>query len=142
MASKLLSFTFSAAQVSYWFDSSFSQLDQWVSRDKAVVITDEHVFARHGKKFKGWNTIVLKPGEAYKIQATVDGIIEQLIQLGADRSTVIIGVGGGVVTDITGYVAGIYMRGIRFALVPTSLLAMVDASIGGKNGMAEGMSEI
>jgi 3-dehydroquinate synthase len=139
MASKLLQFSFSAARVSYLFDTSFLQLDKWVSREKAVVITDENVFARHKKKFKGWNTIVLKPGEAYKIQATVDGIIEQLIQLGADRSTVIIGVGGGVVTDITGYVAGIYMRGLRFALVPTSLLAMVDASIGGKNGIDVGV---
>jgi 3-dehydroquinate synthase len=139
MASKLLQFSFSAARVSYLFDTSFLQLDKWVSREKAVVITDENVFARHKKKFKGWNTIVLKPGEAYKIQATVDGVIEQLIQLGADRSTVIIGVGGGVVTDITGYVAGIYMRGLRFALVPTSLLAMVDASIGGKNGIDVGV---
>lgn len=139
MASKHVQFTFSAARVSYLFDTSFAQLDQWVSRDKAVVITDEHVFARHKKKFKGWNTIVLKPGEAYKVQATVDGIVAQLIQLGADRSTILIGVGGGVVTDITGYVAGIYMRGLRFALVPTSLLAMVDASIGGKNGIDVGV---
>lgn len=139
MASKHLQFSFSAARVSYLFDTSFLQLDKWVSRDKAVVITDENVFARHKKKFKGWNTIVLKPGEKYKIQATVDGIIEQLIQAGADRSYTLIGVGGGVVTDITGYVAGIYMRGIRFALVPTSLLAMVDASIGGKNGIDVGV---
>jgi 3-dehydroquinate synthase len=139
MASKRLQFSFSAARVSYLFDTSFLQLDKWVSRDKAIVITDENVFARHKKKFKGWNTIVLKPGEKYKIQATVDGIIEQLIQAGADRSYTLIGVGGGVVTDITGYVAGIYMRGIRFALVPTSLLAMVDASIGGKNGIDVGV---
>ena len=67
MASKLLQFSFSAARVSYLFDTSFLQLDKWVSREKAVVITDENVFARHKKKFKGWNTIVLKPGEAYKI---------------------------------------------------------------------------
>jgi len=139
MASKHLQFSFSAARVSYLFDASFLQLDKWVSPDKAVVITDENVFARHKKKFKGWNTIVLKPGEKYKIQATVDGIIEQLIQAGADRSYTLIGVGGGVVTDITGYVAGIYMRGIRFVLVPTSLLAMVDASIGGKNGIDVGV---
>ena len=67
-----------------------------------------------------------------------DLIIEQLIGFEADRSTTLIGVGGGVVTDLTGYVASIYMRGIRFGFVPTSLLAMVDASIGGKNGVDVG----
>lgn len=69
------------------------------------------------------------------MQATVDSIIEQLIGLGADRKTVLVGVGGGVVTDLTGYVAAIYMRGLSFGFVPTSILAMVDASIGGKNGI-------
>ena len=57
----------------------------------------------------------------------------------ADRKTILIGVGGGVVTDITGYVASIYMRGIPFGFVPTTLLAMVDASIGGKNGIDVGV---
>ena len=52
MASKLLQFSFSAARVSYLFDTSFLQLDKWVSREKAVVITYENVFARHKKKFK------------------------------------------------------------------------------------------
>ena len=66
-------------------------------------------------------------------------IIDQLIAFGADRKTTLIGVGGGVVTDITGYVAGIYMRGIKCGFVPTSILAMVDASIGGKNGIDVGV---
>ncbi|HQS55732.1 MAG TPA: 3-dehydroquinate synthase, partial [Sediminibacterium sp.] len=105
----------------------------------AVLITDEHIFDKHKKKFKGWNTIVLKPGEAYKVQQTVDMIIDQLIAFGADRKTTLIGVGGGVVTDMTGYVAGVYMRGIACGFVPTSILAMVDASIGGKNGIDVGV---
>ncbi len=57
----------------------------------------------------------------------------------ADRKTTLIGVGGGVITDITGYVASVYMRGLRFGFVPTSLLALVDASIGGKNGIDVGV---
>jgi len=61
-----------------------------------------------------------------------------LIGLHADRKSVLIGVGGGVVTDITGYVASVYMRGISFGFVPTTLLAMVDACIGGKNGIDVG----
>ena len=133
------SFTFSNSTVEYFFNSDFSHLEKLVSKDQAVIITDDHLFEKHKRKFKGWNTIVLKPGEAYKVQQTVDVIIDQLIAFGADRKTTLIGVGGGVVTDITGYVAGIYMRGIKCGFVPTSILAMVDASIGGKNGIDVGV---
>jgi 3-dehydroquinate synthase len=109
-----------------------------VDRKNAVIVTDENIFSKHRSKFKNWNVITLKPGEQYKIQLTADAIIEQLIEFQADRSTTLIGVGGGVITDLTGYVASIYMRGIRFGFVPTTLLAMVDASIGGKNGVDVG----
>ncbi len=132
-------YQFSNTTVSYYFDAEFSHIEKIVPKENAVIITDEHVFDKHKKKFKGWNTIVLKPGEEYKVQQTVDVVIDQLLALGADRKTTLIGVGGGVVTDITGYVAGIYMRGIKFGFVPTSLLAMVDASIGGKNGIDVGV---
>jgi 3-dehydroquinate synthase len=104
-----------------------------------VLITDEHIFQAHTKRFKGWKTIVLKPGEEVKVQATVDSVINQLIQLEADRKTTLVGVGGGVITDITGYIASVYMRGLRFGFVPTTLLALVDASIGGKNGIDVGV---
>ena len=136
---KKRSFTFSTTTVQYYFDADFSYIEKLTPKETTVIITDENVFAKHKKKFKGWNTIVLKPGEEYKIQQTVDVVIDQLLAFGADRKTTLIGVGGGVVTDITGYVAGIYMRGIRFGFVPTSLLAMVDASIGGKNGIDVGV---
>jgi len=125
--------------VNYFFDADFSHLEKLVSKEQAVLITDEHIFDKHKRKFKGWNTIILKPGEAYKVQQTVDMMIDQLIAFGADRKTILIGVGGGVVTDMTGYVAGVYMRGIACGFVPTSILAMVDASIGGKNGIDVGV---
>ena len=131
--------SFSSQTVSYYFDASFEHLQKLVKTDNTVVITDENIFAANKKKFTNWRTIVLKPGEEFKVQATVDSIIEQLIELGADRKTVLVGVGGGVITDITGYVAGIYMRGLSFGFVPTSILAMVDASIGGKNGIDVGI---
>ncbi|MDE3252327.1 MAG: 3-dehydroquinate synthase [Bacteroidota bacterium] len=130
---------FSNSSVDYYLNAEFSLVEKLAPRESAVIITDEHVFAKHKKKFKGWNTIVLKPGEEYKVQRTVDMIIGQLIAFGADRKTILIGVGGGVITDMTGYVAGIYMRGIAFGFVPTSLLAMVDASVGGKNGIDVGV---
>ncbi|HEX6332812.1 MAG TPA: 3-dehydroquinate synthase, partial [Flavisolibacter sp.] len=114
------------------------RLRDLADRRNSVIITDENVFRLHQLRFKGWNTIALKPGEAYKVQATVDNVIEQLLEIGADRSWTLIGAGGGVVTDIAGYVASVYLRGIRVGLVPTTLLAMVDAAIGGKNGVNHG----
>jgi 3-dehydroquinate synthase len=133
------SFRFSNSAVDYYFEGRISHVKEIVSSAKTIYITDENVFAAHQKQFRNRETIVLKAGEQYKIQATVDSIIEQLIAMEADRKTVLVGVGGGVVTDLTGYVASIYMRGVRFGFIPTSLLAMVDASIGGKNGIDVGV---
>jgi 3-dehydroquinate synthase len=132
-------FKFSASITDLFFESSISKLKEIVDVKKIVFITDENIFKLHQKKFKGFDTIVLKPGEAFKIQSTVDSIILQLLEFEADRNTILIGVGGGVVTDITGYAASIYMRGIQFGFIPTSLLAMVDACIGGKNGIDVGL---
>jgi 3-dehydroquinate synthase len=126
---------FSNSSTDLYFAAGFGVLKKLVDQRNAVIITDENVFRFHQNKFGNWNTIVLKAGEQYKTQATVDTIIEQLINMQADRTTVLVGVGGGVVTDITGYVASVYMRGLKFGFVPTTLLAMVDASIGGKNGV-------
>lgn len=131
-------YTFSGKKTVYYFNAEFSLLDQLVDPAKTVIVTDENIFNAHWRKLKGWKTIVLQPGEENKIQSTVDSIIQQLIDHGADRKSCLVGVGGGVVTDITGYAASIYMRGIRFGFVPVSLLAMVDASIGGKNGIDVG----
>jgi 3-dehydroquinate synthetase len=128
-------FRFSSKRVSYYFDSDFLFLEKLVKKDHAVIISDENIFKSFKKKFDGWNVILIRAGEDYKVQQTVDTIVRQLISLEADRKTFLIGVGGGIVTDITGYVGSVYMRGIRYGFVPTSLLAMVDASIGGKNGI-------
>jgi 3-dehydroquinate synthetase len=133
------SYQFSSAKVTYYFDGDFTQLGKLVDKTHTVVVTDENVFQAYPGKFKGYNTIVLKAGEEHKVQATANYIIDQLIGYRADRKTLLIGVGGGVVTDITGYVAAVYMRGIRAAFVPTTILAMVDAAIGGKNGIDVGV---
>ena len=136
---KHLTYKFSNSSVDYYLAYGISHLKEIVDQKSSVIITDENVFGYHTKRFKGWNTIVLKAGEDYKIQETVDTVIEQLIEMEADRKTTLIGVGGGVITDITGYVAAVYMRGIPFGFIPTSILAMVDASIGGKNGIDVGV---
>jgi len=132
-------FKFSTASTTIYFANGISHLKEIIDVKHAVFITDENVFKHHQKRFKGYNTIVLKAGEEFKTQATVDSVIQQLIAFEADRKTILVGVGGGVITDITGYVASIYMRGIQFGFVPTTLLALVDASIGGKNGIDVGV---
>ena len=136
---KKIKFNFSNSATDFYFDASFDYLENLTEKENTVIITDENVFRRNQKKFKDWKTIATQPGEQHKHQQTADLIIEQLIAHGADRKSFIVGVGGGVVTDIAGYAAGIYMRGIRFGFVPTSILAMVDAAIGGKNGIDVGV---
>lgn len=130
---------FTHQSTAFYFNASFSALKTLVPQKTSVVITDENIFSVHQSKFKGWNTIVLRAGEEYKIQPTVDSVIAQLIEMKADRNWTLIGVGGGVITDLTGYIASIYMRGIQFGFVPTTVLAMVDAAIGGKNGIDVGV---
>ncbi len=132
-------YTFSQKTVSCYFDADFAALQELVKDENVVIITDENVYRHHGDKLSKFPVIKFRAGEEFKNQATVDNIIQQLIEIGAHKNTFLIGVGGGVVTDIAGYVAAIYMRGIKFALMPTSVLAMVDAAIGGKNGVDVGV---
>jgi shikimate kinase / 3-dehydroquinate synthase len=131
--------TFSQKTVSCYFDADFASIGALAKDDNIVIVTDENVFDQHAAKLSAYPVIKFPAGEEFKNQKTVDDIIGQLIKLGAHKNTMLIGVGGGVVTDIAGYVAAVYMRGIRFGLVPTSILAMVDAAIGGKNGIDVGV---
>lgn len=111
--------------------------------DRTVVITDKNVNNIYGSLWQDYQSIVIEAGEKNKTLSTVDDIIKQLLSFGVDRSGFILGVGGGIVCDIAGFVASTYMRGVRFAFVPTTLLAQVDASIGGKNGVnIEGFKNI
>lgn len=139
MAVKKTEHNFSGKTVSYYFDAEFALLEQIVSKEKTILITDTNVFAAQPAIFSGWQTIIIKAGEEYKQQSTVDYIMQQLIEKEADRNSFLVGVGGGVVTDITGYSASVYMRGLKFGFVPTTILAKVDASIGGKNGVDVGV---
>lgn len=79
--------------------------------------------------------IEIEPGEAQKNIATCVELWQILTELGADKKSVLLGLGGGVISDLGGFVAATYKRGIDFIAVPTTLLAMVDAAIGGKNGV-------
>ena len=82
-----------------------------------------------------YHLIEIPAGEEYKTLASCDTVWTQLTQHRADRHAVLVNLGGGVVTDLGGFAAALYKRGIRFAQVPTTLLAQVDASVGGKTGV-------
>lgn len=114
---------------------------EWVSFKKllpekgVVIITDDNVNDFYGDKFSEFPVISLAPGEDSKQLSVIESISSKLLDFGIDRSGFIVGIGGGVVCDIAGFVASVYMRGIRCAYVSTSLLSQVDASTGGKTGV-------
>ncbi len=132
-------YKFSERTVSCYFDADFADLAASTGDAGIIIITDENIYDHHHAKLSAYPVVQIPAGEEFKNQASVDHIINELIKLGAQKSTFLVGVGGGVVTDITGYVAAVYMRGIKFGLVPTSILAMVDAAVGGKNGIDVGV---
>jgi 3-dehydroquinate synthase len=125
-------------KIQFLFEDVFSSILNYAPQSKIVIITDENIDAHHNNLFTGFHVIKIQSGEIIKTQQTVDAIIDQLLAASIGKDVLIVGVGGGVVTDIAGYVASVYKRGTRLGLVPTSLLAMVDAALGGKNGVNVG----
>ena len=108
-----------------------------------VIVTDDNVQKPHamraaeslGEQDIEVNVISIDPGEESKSVALAAGLWEGLLNLGADRKTVVAAVGGGVVGDIAGFIAATFARGLRFLQIPTTLLAQVDSSVGGKVGV-------
>jgi len=114
---------------------SFDHLDGLTAAERVVVVTDSTVGRLYGELLKRYETVEIGIGEKTKTITTVKKIYDRLLEQGIDRTSLVVGVGGGIVTDITGFAASTYMRGVRFGFVPTTLLAQVDASLGGKNGV-------
>ena len=110
---------------------------------KCGVVTDENVARHHlatleeSLKAEGLfaGSIVMKPGEATKSFRDLATLSERLLELGLERGDLVVPFGGGVIGDLAGFAAGILRRGIRFVQIPTSLLAQVDSSVGGKTGI-------
>ena len=115
--------------------ASLEDLAGLVPEGKAVIITDAVVGEYYRDRFPSYETIEIGTGEKIKTLDTVQDIYRKLMDLETDRSTFLIGIGGGIVCDVTGFVASTYMRGIEFGFVSTTLLSQVDASVGGKNGV-------
>ena len=116
-------------------------VEQLKPEQRIVVITDDIVAKLHLSvvlQALGGTEILpitIPSGEQHKNQATVTRIQEQMLSAGCLRNTVVVALGGGVVCDLAGFVASTYCRGVPLILLPTTLLAMVDAAIGGKNGI-------
>lgn len=129
-------------------NSSFLELKSFLSQRKpyshAVIISDTNVHPLYSAsliehlqalKMPMITPILLKPGESSKTLDTAQQCWQKMHQAGVDRQSLVIGLGGGVITDLSGYVAACYMRGLDVIYIPTTLMGMVDASIGGKNGV-------
>lgn len=108
-----------------------------------AVITDENVFKLYGSKLKESlekygsriHFIVVKPGEESKSIKTLSEVLDQLTEQSIKRSDLIVAFGGGVIGDLAGFVASIYLRGIDYVQIPTTLLSQIDSSIGGKTAI-------
>jgi 3-dehydroquinate synthase len=100
-----------------------------------AIVTDDNVRQIYGARFPNAPILSVIPGEGSKQLKVIENLAEKLLDAGIDRTGFVLGIGGGVVCDLTGFLASIYMRGIRCGYISTSLLAQVDASTGGKNGV-------
>lgn len=118
-----------------YFGDAMAMLREVLPESRVVVITDENILRLYPNLVTQYEHIAIGCGEDIKCMDTVMHIYGELMAMGADRSTFLLGIGGGIVTDITGFVASTYMRGVAFGFVSTTLLGQVDASVGGKNGV-------
>lgn len=105
-------------------------------RGRVFVVTEPDIWELHGKRLCGVEKEVLffAGGEERKSVAEVEALAEQMVERGADRSSLVVAFGGGIVNDLGGFLAAIFMRGVPVIQIPTTLLAQVDAAVGGKTG--------
>ncbi len=122
---------------------ALDNIDKHVERlgleEHVVIISNDTVAPLYGEALKNKlpkaDLIVVPDGEEHKNLDTISMLYDKMLEVGADRNTVLIALGGGVIGDTAGYVAATYMRGIKLIQIPTSLLSMVDSSVGGKVGV-------
>jgi 3-dehydroquinate synthase len=114
---------------------SIERLEFYCRGSNTVIVTDGPVLALHGHRFPPFPVIEIGVGEESKTLLTVQEVYAGLLRLEADRSSFVVAIGGGIVCDVAAFAASTYLRGLPFGFVPTTLLAQVDASVGGKNGV-------
>lgn len=116
-------------------DGALKKISDETADRQVCVIVSKNVLRVIGSLPEAWNTVIVPDGEEQKSGATFLHCLEEMSRLGLNRAAVVIGIGGGATTDLAGFVAASYMRGIEWIAVPTSLAAMVDAAVGGKTGI-------
>lgn len=133
---------FPTGEVTYLLNSSFDRISDLCIKEESIIVTDANVGKHHAALFNGFKAVItIQPGEANKSLNNITLLTSNMMARQAHRKTTIIGVGGGMITDLTGFFASIYMRGVRFGFVPTTILGMVDAAVGGKNGINVGLQK-
>lgn len=113
----------------------FKNFKKYLPNKQIIVLTDDKVNQLYGKYFNDFPVIEIGQTEKIKNLETISYILEELLKYKADRSSFLLAVGGGIVCDIAGFAASVYLRGIDFGFISTTLLSQVDASVGGKNGV-------
>ncbi len=114
---------------------SYKNVEKYLPSSNVVIVADSNVYNLYHDTFPQYRTIKIDASEKVKSLDTVSFIINELVEMEADRGLFLLGMGGGIICDITGFVASIYMRGVPFGFISTTLLSQVDASVGGKNGV-------
>jgi 3-dehydroquinate synthase len=115
--------------------AGWETVNDFLPQTGVVIITDDNIRAIYGDRFPDVPVFSVIPGEDSKKLTVIEELAEKLLDGGIDRNGFILAVGGGVVCDLAGFLASVYLRGIRCGYVSTSLLSQVDASTGGKNGV-------
>ncbi|MFI3278015.1 MAG: 3-dehydroquinate synthase [Rikenellaceae bacterium] len=115
--------------------STADLLGELLPKKRVIVISDVNIDRLYNPLFEQYESIIIGLGESIKTLPTLETIYKKLVEMGADRSTFILAIGGGIVSDIAGFAASTYMRGVKFGFISTTLLSQVDAGVGGKNGI-------
>jgi shikimate kinase/3-dehydroquinate synthase len=139
-----------AARITHDAPRALVELIRTLAPSSVFVVTDQNVDPLYAQpaidalriaNIPVSGTVVLTPGEAHKQWPAVQQILESLVANGADRNSLVIAIGGGVVSDIAGFAASILLRGVRWIAVPTTMLSMVDAAVGGKTAVDLGLAK-
>ncbi len=114
---------------------SLKDINTYIPGSNLLIIADKEVHELYSDIFPDFPLIIIESSEQTKSLSTIEHIYKQFLEQDVDRDTFILAIGGGVLCDIAGFAASTYLRGLRYAFVATTLLAQVDASVGGKNGV-------